>query len=73
MKWIVSASAPPPNRGTDHWVRAKDPWHREAFPAQLRDQAPNQTNPRTSGWMSEDWCGNPESFVPDGTEVTNGY
>ena len=73
MKWIVDADHPPPNGPTDHWVRCKDPWHRDAFPDEHKEAAPNQAEPRGSGWMGESWCGNPEQFVPDGTEVTNGY
>jgi len=77
MKWITSAELPPPNNRSgympDHWVRCNDPWHRDAFPAGQGDYAPVQSYTRASGWMGESWCGNPEQFVPDGTEVTNGY
>jgi hypothetical protein len=77
MKWITSDRCPPPSTfngvGVDHWARSKDPWHRDAFPAEHQKSAPNQEAERLLGWMAEDWCGNPMFFVPDGTEVSNGY
>jgi len=77
MKWITSEKLPPPNKRDgympDHWVRCKDPWHRDAFPDEHKNSAPGQSSIRSEGWMGESWCGNPEQFVPDGTEVTNGY
>ena len=60
---IVGAFAP------DSWERALDPWHRDAFPDEFKDAAPNQQDKRREGWMGYDWCGNPIIFVPDGTEI----
>ena len=50
------------------WERGLDPWHRNAFPDELKGSAPNQGE-RKEGWCGLDWCGNWIHFVPDGTEV----
>jgi len=52
--------------GVDHWERALDPWHADAFPNEFKFAG--TTGERQSGWMGYDWCGNPVIFVPDGTE-----
>lgn len=50
----------------ERWVRAKDPWHRDAFPDNLKHAAPRKGK-RKMGWMLEDYWENPIGFVPDGT------
>lgn len=52
----------------DNWERALDPWHRDAFPDEFKNSAPNQKGPRASGWFLLDAWGNPLVFVPDGTQ-----
>ena len=46
--------------------RAMSPWHRDAFPDEFKDSAPEQGPLPADGWMAEDWCGNPVAFFPDG-------
>lgn len=69
---IVSDTSPPPVGGMGgsihSWERAPSPWHRDAFPEELADQAPEQ-GVRRNGWLGLDWCGNAITFVADGTEV----
>lgn len=48
----------------DHWERSLDPWHADAFPAELAYAGTN--GERKSGWLGVDWVGNPIIFVPDG-------
>lgn len=50
----------------DHWERSLDPWHTDAFPAELKHAG--TSGERKAGWMGCDWCGNPVMFIPDGTE-----
>ena len=70
MKYTTSETLrPPPHWYGDLYERSLDPWHRDAFPPGLEHVAPVQTNPRTSGWMALDWCGNALDFFPDGSEV----
>lgn len=52
----------------DSYERSLDPWHRDAFPSEFRDDAPNQGE-RKEGWMGIDWAGNPIVFIADGTEM----
>lgn len=52
----------------DNWHRGLDPWHRDSFPAELADRAPNQSPERGSGWYLEDAFGNEIGYVADGTE-----
>lgn len=61
-------SKPPPHPFYgDAWHRGLDPWHRDAFPEELADRAPNQGQ-RGSGWYLEDAFGNEIAYVPDGAE-----
>jgi hypothetical protein len=50
------------------WERGPSPWHRDAFPEELKDWAPEQGN-RVHGWFALDAHGNSIGFVPDGTEL----
>lgn len=54
----VSETTPPPvgaMGGSVHaWERAPSPWHRDAFPEELADQAPEQ-GVRRNGWLA--WTG----------------
>ena len=50
------------------WGRALDPFHKDAFPADLQSQIPD-TGRRQDGWMGYDWVGNAVEFIPDGTEI----
>ena len=52
------------------WERALDPWHEDAFPDDLKSQAPNR-GARVSGWMALDWCGNAILFIQDGTHYAS--
>lgn len=69
MKYTINANNKPPTpshaRG---WTRGLSPWHRDAFPAELANQAPEQGE-RISGWYLEDTWGNEIGFVADGTEI----
>uniref|UniRef100_A0A6M3K5S7 Uncharacterized protein n=1 Tax=viral metagenome TaxID=1070528 RepID=A0A6M3K5S7_9ZZZZ len=47
------------------WERGLDPWHRDAFPDELKPQLKN-TGKRREGWFGLDWCGNAIVFIPDG-------
>lgn len=73
MKVVVSETQKPPANALyggfygDNWERGKDPWHRDAFPDGLKHGAPNQLNPRKSGWYLLDAWGNQIGFVEDGT------
>jgi len=67
----ITSNKKPPIRGIIFdWERGLDPWHRDAFPDHLRDQAPNQSSNRETGWFGIDWAGNAIVFVPDKTEWT---
>lgn len=48
-----------------NWVRSLDPWHPSAFPDEIRVRMSTDGLPQKSGWMGEDWGGNPVIFVPD--------
>lgn len=65
---VTSKKVPPPEHTFygDAWVRGLDPWHRDAFPSELANRAPNQGE-RGGGWFLEDAWGNAIAFVPDGT------
>lgn len=52
----------------DHYERGLDPWHRDAFPDEFKNRAPNQEETRSGGWFLVDWCGNQIGWVPDGVE-----
>ncbi len=52
----------------DSYERGLDPWHRDAFPDEFKDAAPNQKSKRGSGWFLQDAWGNDIGFVPDGTK-----
>ena len=47
------------------WERGLDPWHRDAFPDELKPQI-RFTGKRREGWFGLDWCGNAIVFIPDG-------
>lgn len=51
------------------WERGLDPWHKDAFPNELKDYAPHQGEQRKSGWHGLDLCGNVITFVADGTQI----
>jgi hypothetical protein len=57
-----------PTDDAKRWGRGKSPWHADAFPPELSDQAPEQ-GMRSDGWFELDWCGNEIGWVPDGTEI----
>jgi hypothetical protein len=67
---ITSKNQKPPiekmHRSVVDFERSLDPWHEDAFPAELREAG--TTGKRQEGWMALDWCGNPLGFIPDGTE-----
>lgn len=65
---VVTADKKPPTGGLIYgWERGPDPWHQDAFPDELRDQAPHMGE-RSIGWFGLDWCGNIILFLPDGSE-----
>lgn len=54
------------------WERGLDPWHKEAFQKEFRDQVPRTEQyqgERRVGWYGLDWCGNVITFVADGTQI----
>ena len=53
----------------DHFERALDPWHPDAFPGEFKLISGLSTGVRKSGWMAVDWVGNPLGFYPDGMEI----
>jgi len=68
-KLIVSKDVcPPVPFFGEKYVRSKSPWHRDAFPEEFQDSAPEQGE-RKEGWMLEDHWGNAIGFIPDGTEL----
>ena len=70
MKYTTSETLrPPPTWYGDEYERSSDPWHKDAFPDELKYAAPHQTEKRMDGWMALDGYGNPIGFCPDGTEV----
>lgn len=72
MKLITSPTQKPIIKGglePHDYERSRDPWHRDAFPDEFKDNAPEQAYPRKEGWMGIDYWGNPLIFVPDGTEI----
>lgn len=70
---IIGPDVKPPVGGMGgsihDWERSTDPWHRDSFPNEFKDQAPNQGDVK-HGWMAVDFCGNQIGFVPDGYEWT---
>ena len=66
---VTSATQKPNPSAHGEYERGVDPWHRDAFPAEFKDQAPRQENPRAEGWYEIDWCGNVINFIPDGTPI----
>jgi hypothetical protein len=58
----------PPTPDSERWERSLSPWHRDAFPPEFADQAPEQGE-RATGWAALDWCGNVIGWVPDGTPL----
>lgn len=48
--------------------RGVSPWHVDAFPDHLKQQAPERGE-RITGWWCEDYWGNEIGFIPDGTEI----
>lgn len=48
------------------WERGLSPWHRDAFPDDLKDFAPEHGR-RTEGWFALDAFGNVIGWIPDGT------
>lgn len=70
MKYRTSPTMkPPPHWYGNLYERSSDPWHRDAFPPELADAAPNQSKERGKGWMALDAIGNPIGYFPDGSEV----
>lgn len=65
---VVSETQKPPPHCFygDSYERGEDPWHRDAFPEEFQDAAPNQGK-RSGGWFLVDAFGNQIGFVPDGT------
>lgn len=70
---IVSETVKPPPHPFygDSYERGLDPWHRDAFPDEFADKAPNQKSPRGSGWFLQDAWKNDIGFIPDGTIVND--
>lgn len=68
MTVVTSATQPPSFMGVNYWERSLDPWHADAFPANLKHAASIQSGPRRCGWMAIDGSENAIGFVPDGTE-----
>ncbi len=70
---IISATTKPPMTGLGgvihQWERGLSPWHRSAFPDDLKDYAPEQSEARVEGWFALDGWGNPIAFMADGTEI----
>jgi hypothetical protein len=68
---IVTEKDKPPIGGMGgcihDWVRSRDPFHADAFPADLKHAALVQGE-RRSGWLALDAWGNPIGFVADGDE-----
>lgn len=59
---------PPPHPFYGEYAhRGKDPWHRESFPEEFKNAAPNQQGERGEGWYLTDAWGNEIGFVADGT------
>ncbi|AQT28510.1 hypothetical protein YOLOSWAG_23 [Erwinia phage vB_EamM_Yoloswag] len=52
-----------------YWERSEDPFHKKAYPKQIRHLAPIQEGRRRAGWMAIDGHENPVGFVADGQEV----
>ena len=48
----------------DHYERGLSPWHRDAFPSEYKDQAPEQYK-RSSGWFLLDAWDNAIGWYPD--------
>lgn len=65
---ITQKPRPHPFYG-DSYERGLDPWHKDAFPDDLKGAAPNQSVARGSGWFLLDGWGNAIGFVPDGTPI----
>ncbi len=64
---ISATQKPPPHPFYgDTWKRALDPWHRDAFPDDMKLSAPRQEGKRSEGWMLEDAFGNAIQFIGDG-------
>lgn len=54
----------------EYTERGIDPFHRDAFPEELKDVYPFPSRgKRKSGWFLLDNWGNQIGFVPDGTKV----
>lgn len=66
---VVSETVPPTDDPA-RWERGLSPWHRDAFPVELADQALEQGD-RQAGWYELDWCGNLIGWVPDGAVIEN--
>ena len=47
------------------WERGLDPWHRDAFPDEFKDQVGH--GERREGWFALDAWGNVIGWQPDGT------
>lgn len=67
---VIDHNTPPPSDRVSSVVhsfeRGLDPWHKDAFPEEFKESAPNQGE-RQSGWLAIDWCGNVIGFFRDGT------
>lgn len=46
------------------WERGLDPWHRDAFPDELKEQVP-LCGERKEGWLALDAWGNVIGWQPD--------
>lgn len=71
MKITISATQKPPPHSFygDSYERGPSPWHRDAFPPELRGAAPEQDEPRKEGWFLIDGVGNAIGFIADGEVV----
>ena len=58
-----------PTDDPERWERGNSPWHKDGFPDELKDQAPEQTEKPSTGWYELDWCKNLIGFVPDGFAI----
>lgn len=68
----VGPETPPPVGGMGgsihSWERDLDPWHKDAFPEEMKRYAPEQ-GVRRSGWTGLDAFGNAIHWIPDGTTM----
>ncbi len=59
---------PPPHTFYGEYnERGSSPWHRDCFPDEFKDRAPEQGEKPLMGWYLNDAYGTQIGFVPDGT------